>query len=60
MLWEFSEKSDFQEEKGGKGGHEKPIYRRRNCLKKRGAWTVCIFKGDLGKKEGGGVFDGGG
>ena len=22
-------------------------------------WTVCKFKGGLGKKEGGGVFDGG-
>ena len=26
---------------------------------KRGAWTVCKFKGGLGKKEGGGVFEGG-
>ena len=24
---------------------------------KRGAWTVCKFKGGLGKKEGGGVFE---
>ena len=30
----------------------------RDCLK-RGAWTVCIFKGGIEKKEGGGVFDGG-
>ena len=25
-----------------------------------GAWTVCWFKEGLGKKEGGGAFDGGG
>ena len=33
------------------------------CLKRGGgggAWTVCQFKGGLGKKEGGGVFEGGG
>ena len=29
-----------------------------NCLK-RGAWTVFRFKGRLGKKEEGGVFEGG-
>ena len=29
--------------------HEKPIC-RGNCLK-RGAWTVCRFKGDLAKKR---------
>ena len=29
-----------------------------DCLK-RGAWTVCRFKGGLGKKEGVGVFEGG-
>ena len=28
-----------------------------DCLK-RGAWTVCRFKGGLGKKEAGGVFEG--
>ena len=39
------------------GGLEKPIY-RGNCLKRGGAWTVCWFKGGLGKKEGGGVFEG--
>ena len=27
-----------------KGGHKKKQYIRRNCLK-RGAWTVCRFKG---------------
>ena len=27
---------------------------------KGGAWTVCKFEGGLGKKEGGGVFEGGG
>ena len=26
-------------------------YREGDCLK-RGAWTVCQFKGGLGKKEG--------
>ena len=25
-----------------------------------GAWTICRFKGVVGKKEGGGVFEGGG
>ena len=30
-------------------GHEKPIY-GDNCLK-RGAWTVCWFKGALVKKR---------
>ena len=30
--------------------HEKPI-QRGDCLK-RGTWTVCQFKGELGKKEG--------
>ena len=35
-------------------------YRGGGCLK-RGAWTVCRFKeGGLGKKEGVGVFKGGG
>ena len=28
-------------------------------LKTGGAWTVCRFKGGLGKKEGGDVFEGG-
>ena len=32
-------------------------YRGGDCLK-RGAWTVCRFKGGFGKKEGGGVFEG--
>ena len=41
-----------------RGGHEKPIY-RGDCLK-RGARTVCLFQGGLGKKEGGGVFERGG
>ena len=36
----------------GEGGHEKPIYRRE--LLKRRAGTVFRFKGELGKKEGGG------
>ena len=29
-----------------------------DCLK-RGVWTVCRFKGELGKEEGGGVLEGG-
>ena len=36
---------------GGGGVHENQ-YRGEDCLK-RGAWTVCRFKGGLGKKEGG-------
>ena len=40
----FTERSDI------KGGLEKPIYRRR-LPKKGAAWTVCWFKGRLGKKE---------
>ena len=46
---------------GGGVVPEKPIYREGDFLK-RGAWTVCRFKGggELGKKEGGGVFEGGG
>ena len=35
----------------GVGVHKKPI-QRGDCLK-RGAWTVCRFQGELGKKEGG-------
>ena len=36
--------------KGG-GGHKKKQYIGGNCLK-RGAWTVCQFKGrELGKRE---------
>ena len=43
------------------GGREftKNRYRRDDCLKS-GAWKVCRFKGGLGKKRGGGVFEGGG
>ena len=26
-------------------------------MPKKGAWTVCRFKGELGKKEGGGLFE---
>ena len=50
MILGYPEKSDF---KGGGGGSQKPI-----CLK-TGAWTVCRFKKELGKKEGLGVFEGG-
>ena len=35
-------------------------YRGGDCLKKGGGvWAVCRFKGELGKKEGGGDFEGG-
>ena len=33
-------------------------YREGNCLKRRG-WKVCRFKGDLVRKRGGGVSEGG-
>ena len=40
------------------GGFTKKQYRGGDCLK-RGAWTVCQYiRGGLGKKEGGGVFEG--
>ena len=42
----------------GGGGHEKPIY-RRDCLK-RGAWTVCWFKGGAWQEGEGWCFWGGG
>ena len=43
-----------------RGGHAKPIYRARggDC-QKRGAWTVCRFKGGAWWKRGGGAFEGG-
>ena len=40
------------------GGLTKNQY-RGDELPKKGAWTVCRFKGGLGKKDGGGVFEGG-
>ena len=40
----------------GGGVHEKPI-QRGHCLKE-GPWPVFWFKGGLGKKEGGGGFEG--
>ena len=47
--WGFTEKSENQ------------YIRRTDCLKE-GAWAVSRFKGGrgLGKKRGGGVFEGGG
>ena len=42
----------------GGGGFMKNQYRGEDCLK-RGAWTVCQFKGVLGKERGGGVLEGG-
>ena len=46
----------------GRGGITKSQYRGGNFLKNGEggwAWTVCRFKEGLGKKEGGGVFEGG-
>ena len=39
------------------GVHEKTNI--EGGLPKKGAWTFCIFKGGLGKKNGGGSFEGG-
>ena len=44
-VWRFTEKSDFL---GGR--FMKNQYIGENCLK-RGAWAVCIFKGDLAKER---------
>ena len=33
------------------GSHEKLIYRRELPKKDGGSWTVCRFKGELGKTE---------
>ena len=56
----FTEKSDFFEGGSGEwgGGFTKNQYSGADCLKKWDAWTVCKFKGGLGKKEGL-VFEGG-
>ena len=35
------------------------MYRGGDCLKRGRAWTVYRFKKGLGKKEEGGVFEGG-
>ena len=37
-------------------GLTKNQYRGGNCLK-RGAWTVCRFKGETWQERGGGVFE---
>ena len=53
-IWAFTEKSDFQ-----RGDFIKKPIKRRDCLKclKRGAWTVCRFKGGGASQEiGSGVF----
>ena len=44
---------------GGGGGHEKPK-ERGELPKNGGAWAVCRFTGGgvLGKKVGGGAFEG--
>ena len=39
-------------------GHEKPIY--SGGLPKKGAWTVCRFKGGSPRKTEGAVFETGG
>ena len=41
------------------GGFTKNQYRGENCLRMRGGWTVCQFKGGLARKRGGagGVFE---
>ena len=43
-----------------RGEFTKNQYIGRDCLKRGVAWTVSGFKGRLGKKEGGGVYEGGG
>ena len=43
-----------------RGGLMKNQYMGGGCLTEGGgAWTVCRFKGGLGEKEGGSVFEGG-
>ena len=50
----LTEKSNFY------GEVTKKQYIGGNCIKKGGgAWIVCRFKRGLGKKDGGGVFEGG-
>ena len=50
----FTKNSNFHD-----GEFTKNWYKEQDCLK-RGAWTVCRFKGGgLGKKDEGGVFEGG-
>ena len=56
ISWGFIKKSDFQ---GGEI-HEKPIYRGELPQKGKGDWRVCKSKGEIGEKEGGGVFEGSG
>ena len=55
LLWEFTEKSDFQ----GGGVLQKTNIQGGIALKK-GAMTVCRFKGEGGQaKKREGVFEGG-
>ena len=42
---------------GEKGGGSRKTNIEGKIPKKGGAWTVCKFKGGLGKKERGGVFE---
>ena len=53
IFWGFTEKLDFQ----GGGAHEKPI-QRGGGFPKKGAWTVCQFKGAW-QERAGSVFEGG-
>ena len=41
---------------GGGGGVTEKQYRGGNYLK-RGAWTICRFKGGLARKKGAGIVD---
>ena len=43
--------------RGGQWGSGNP-HTEGDCIK-RGAWTVCRFKGELVNEEGGGVLEGG-
>ena len=43
---------------GGGGVFTKNQYRRGDCIK-RGAWTICQFKGGTWKERMGGVLEGG-
>ena len=54
----FYHHGDSQKNLMGGGGHEKPI--NRGELPKRGASTVCRFKGGLAKKREGVFLRGGG
>ena len=52
IFWGFTEKSNLR------GGSQKTNIEGGGLPKKGRAWTVCQFKGGLGKK-GGGIIEGG-